>query len=149
MPSHRDVLQVSTALAMKKHGVQIRWKPNKLHGSGRLNSALLPPVCSPLFQDELDSFLQGHLSAFFKVPQFSHGIATLRFVLINFTQRLCYQCVDFFPMFFSESSKLCIILNYFLQHSMHHLMSNKVYPRQHLQNARHHNLDDDQGYMVH
>jgi hypothetical protein len=32
-------------------------------------------------------------------------------------------------MFFSESSKLCIILNYFLQHGTRHLMSNKAYFR--------------------
>jgi hypothetical protein len=113
-----------------------------------LNSALLPPVCSPLFQDELDSFLQGHLSVFFEVPQFSHGIATLRFVLINFTQCLFYQYVDFFPMFFSKSSKLCIILNYFLQHSMHHLMSRytpgNIYKLQGIIK-----MDNDRRYMVH
>lgn len=31
-------------------------------------SLSLPPVCSPLSQDKLDSFLQSHLPVFFEVP---------------------------------------------------------------------------------
>eukprot|EP00494_Astrolonche_serrata_P008396 UN08434 len=39
-----------------------------------LGSSTLPPVGSPLSQDQLDSFLERRLAFFPEVPQLSHGI---------------------------------------------------------------------------